>query len=101
MGDVLGKRIYHTVKGSKPGTTYNMEYNILLGWMCSCKSYMYRRSCRHIIEMNELMMENGACTKCINYYKEQDKDMCKLWELELKDADIYTCAGWEEKKDDE
>jgi len=99
MEDIKEKSIYHTVKGSRPGEVHHMEYTFMMGWMCSCISYMYRRSCKHIIEMNELMNEYGMCDKCKHYEeaKEFGTHLCTLWEFELPGTEL-TCAAWEEDK---
>jgi hypothetical protein len=92
--DVREKRIYHTVPGSK-GTIHHMEYNIVLGWMCSCKSYMYRKSCKHVIMMNEMMNEYGSCTECDNRDWEISKVfLCSLWEITIDEPASFNCAGW-------
>ena len=33
------------------GNTYNVKYQKGFGWHCSCKGYLYRRSCRHIEDL--------------------------------------------------
>ena len=99
MTDIKGKRIYRTVHGSE-GAIHHMEYNILMGWMCSCKSYMYRRVCRHVLDKNEEMNEQGRCVECDSYVpKKKDTsikgtNMCGLWNLAIVRPETFTCGGW-------
>jgi len=100
--DIRAKRIYHSVPGSNKGEIHNMEYNIMLGWMCSCKSYMYRKSCKHTMMMNEMMNEYGSCNVCaylrFNKVGLTESWVCNLWEITLDEPARFNCAGWDGKK---
>ena len=96
--DIKAKRIYHSVPGSNKGEIHNMEYNIVLGWMCSCKSYMYRKSCKHVVMMNEMMNEHGACADgCKHLERHQEHCLCLLWEITVDEPERFNCAGWDKR----
>lgn len=98
MNDIKGKRIYHTVPASSGVGVHHMEYNIMLGWMCSCKSYMYRKVCKHVIEMNERMNSYGECRKCKHIeINKSGIGSCLLWGIIIDDLDRFNCAAWEKK----
>jgi hypothetical protein len=53
--------IIKTIKGSK-GDNYKVSY-INGVWNCECHGFMFRRKCKHIEQVKNLLQENGTYGK--------------------------------------